>query len=518
MKLKDLIKGMDMTGCRGNMDTEIRGIAYNSKKVNPGYMFAAVKGTAMDGHSFIPEAIGQGASAILVSRPLRPPQGTAVIQVQDVRMAMGQIAARMSGNPSHKLHLVGITGTNGKTTITYILEAIIKAAGKKPGVIGTVNYRYPGVTKPAPTTTPESVDIHQMLAEMKTRGVTHVFMEVSSHALDQKRVAGARFEQALFTNLSQDHLDYHADMEDYFLAKKKLFTEVLTGKWELDREKHTTPGVSVINMDDYYGRILMKESPGRTIGYALENQHPNVRGKILRLDEKGLEIEIKTENEKFIIKSPVLGRHNATNLLAAVASAIEMRMDSQTIKKGVAALKSVPGRLEPIKNNKGILVLVDYAHSPDALKKALSASRELCQGRLILVFGCGGDRDRTKRPQMGEVAGRKADLVVVTSDNPRSEDPKGIIEEIMPGIEISGAGNISDLAKAEKGCLVLEDREKAIQMAVKAARRGDVVLIAGKGHEDYQIIGDRKIQLDDRELAEKALAGEPAAKRKRNTK
>jgi UDP-N-acetylmuramoyl-L-alanyl-D-glutamate--2,6-diaminopimelate ligase len=531
MKLEKLIKGLEVVRIKGNPETEIKRISYHSRKVREGDLFAAIPGTVQDGHAFIPEARARGASAFLVSEPIansdRP-----VILVQDVRLAMGMLAGRILGNPSHDLEVTGITGTNGKTTLSYLLEAIVNASGKKAGVIGTVNYRYQGKTRPAPTTTPESVDIHEMLCEMKHAGVSHVFLEVSSHALDQRRVSGLRLKQAVFTNLSQDHLDYHHDMETYFSAKEKLFSEVLQGKWEIDRPAGVPPGASVINMDDSYGLRLIQKAPGRVIGYGMDNPDVQVRARILKLDPQGLELEItratqlsaasqssisgksfESLRERFKVRSSLLGRHNTMNIIAAAASAFELGLDPEAVKKGIASLQRVPGRLEPVQNAEGIIILVDYAHTPDALAQAIRAAREISSGRLIVVFGCGGDRDRRKRPHMGEIAGRDADLVVITSDNPRTEDPRAIIDEIVPGIKNSGARELSGVSKAKKGYMIEENRKEAIELAIAGATPGDVILIAGKGHEDYQIIGTRRIHFDDREVAARALARRIPGKR-----
>ncbi len=512
MKLEKLIKGLEVMGIKGNPDIEIKRISYNSRKVRDGDLFAAIPGTVQDGHAFIPDAHACGASAFLVSEEIslsdRP-----VVRVPDVRLAMGMLAGRILGNPSHHLDVTGITGTNGKTTLSYLLEAILNASGEKAGVIGTVNYRYQEKTRPAPTTTPESVDIHEMLCEMKKAGVSHVFLEVSSHALDQRRVSGLRLKQAVFTNLSQDHLDYHHDMESYFSAKEKLFTEVGPGRWEIDRPAGLEPGASVINMDDSYGLRLMQKAPGRVVGYGMNHPDAEVRARILKLDSQGLEMEIMTGKKKFKVKSSLIGRHNAMNIIAAAASAFEMGLSTSVVKKGIASLERVPGRLEPVQNTQGIIVLVDYAHTPDALAQAIKATREVSRGRLILVFGCGGDRDRRKRPRMGEIAGKGADLVVITSDNPRSEDPRAIIDEILPGIKMSGARELHGMSKAKRGYKVEKSRKQAIEMAVAEANPGDVILIAGKGHEDYQILGDSRIHFDDREIAAKALASGIPGKR-----
>jgi UDP-N-acetylmuramoyl-L-alanyl-D-glutamate--2,6-diaminopimelate ligase len=491
MRLGELINQLPEAEVQGNLEVEIRGIGYHSGRVKPGDLFAAVPGTHRDGHEFIPGALKNGAVAVLAARDLTPAPAVPVVKVPNVRLAMGQLAERCWGRPSQKLKLVGITGTNGKTTLTYLLEAIAIQAGGRPGVIGTIANRWAGKTLPAGQTTPESVDLVQLLAEMVRASVTHALVEVSSHALDQQRVAGLHFSVGIFTNLTQDHLDYHREMEAYFAAKRRLFTEVLPGKWELDRPPDLAPGPAIINIDDPYGRRLFQEvSPALSFG--AKSPDARFRAKDIEATVQGLRFRLQGPAGECRISSPLLGRHNVMNLLAAAAASSALGFPLEAVRAGAERLALVPGRLEPVPNDRGVTVLVDYAHTPDAVAHAVAAGRELCAGRLISLFGCGGDRDRGKRPLMGRIASQGSDQVVVTSDNPRTEDPERIIQEIEAGM-------------ARKNYFVVPDRGQAIAKALELARSGDLVLLMGKGHEDYQIVGETKSHFNDREVVEAIL-------------
>ena len=471
---------------RGLLTTGIQGITSDSREVAPGFIYVAVRGGSQDGHRFIADAITQGAVTVVGEADRKPDFGASYIQVTDSREALAELAAGFYGDPSLSMKLVGVTGTSGKTTTTYLIESILENAGYRVGVIGTVNFRFGSKIFPSTHTTPGAVELQRLLSQMKAEGCNAVVMEVSSHALKQKRVWGLAFETAVFTNLSREHLDFHPDMEDYFQSKRLLFT------------LHAKHGV--INADDEYGRRLLDElkgawsfaigAPGRISGAALTSDLRGIRGT-LPLDGKPLEVKVG-----------LVGEFNVSNLLGAIGATRALGLSVSEIERGLKALKSVPGRLERVQNSHGLHVLVDYAHKPDALEKVLKTLQSARAGnRLITVFGCGGDRDRTKRPVMGKIAVEHSDEVIVTSDNPRTEDPMAIIQEIQAGIP-RGA------------CYQVEpDREKAIHSAIRMAKRGDVVLIAGKGHEDYQIIADpkapggtRKIHLDDREVALAALA------------
>ena len=397
---------------------------------------------------------------------------------------MAVAAANFFGRPANAMTLLGVTGTNGKTTTTYLLESILAAAGEKPGVVGTVSYRFAGKEIPAPNTTPESTALQELLAQMKQAGTTSVAMEVSSHALAQERVFGLSFSSAAFTNLTRDHLDYHGDMESYFAAKRRLFFDLLAGP-------------ATVNADDAFGQRLLDElgREGRTAwGFSATGRAAELFVKGAQTSIEGMKGTLVTPGGERPFTTRLVGAHNLENILTATGLALGASFDLAAVVRGIEALANVPGRLERV-SGKGVHVFVDYAHSDDALSRALAALRPLTEGKLIAVFGCGGDRDKGKRPMMGEAAGKGSDLAIVTSDNPRTEDPKAIIEAILPGLAKAGA----------KGFKVEPDRRKAIELATSLAKPGDVVLLAGKGHEDYQIVGTVKHHFDDREEARRAL-------------
>jgi UDP-N-acetylmuramyl-tripeptide synthetase len=429
-----------------------------------------------------------------------------VLIVPNTRRALAAIAAEFYAQPAHDLTLVGITGTSGKTTVTYLLENILSAAGHRCGVIGTINYRFDGKTFPNPVTTPESLDLQRILADMRNAGISHVVMEVSSHALDLHRVDHCDFDVAVFTNLTQDHLDYHRDMASYWQCKRRLFYEHLK---PLDDK--SLQARAVINCDGNYGRDLYKELPclkfstGIAQNAAIQAIHP-------QFNQAGITANINTPFGDLNIVSSLVGRHNLENIVSAVGAAAALQIDLGAIKKGIEAVKSVPGRLESVPNDKGRHVYVDYAHKPDALSKVLNTLRPLLSGRLICVMGCGGDRDKLKRPLMGEIAGKLSDLTIVTSDNPRNEPPDEIISQVVAGVRKSVDHRLSRQAVwsgfSGKGYVVEPDRKKAIQMAIATSAVNDTILIAGKGHENYQIIGSKTIPFDDVRQAEAALGSE----------
>ncbi len=489
----------------GNAAVEVKGLAYHSQSVQPGFLFAAIRGLREEGRRFVPEALSRGAASVLIDEPLDPIGATQVI-VPDVRQALAQLACAFYGDPSSSLTLVGITGTNGKTTTSYLIESILAAAKMQVGVMGTINYRYQNQIMPAPTTTPESLDLQRNLQAMREMGVTHAILEVSSHALDLERVRGCHFDVALFTNLTRDHLDYHGSMENYFRAKQLLFTQFLG---ESKKEKK----FSVVNYDDPWGTLLLSEARGTLWRYGIK-KHGEIWPDMMEESAEGWHVRVHTPRHLLEIHSPLIGRHNLYNVLAAVSVGEALELAAPAIATGVADLRRVPGRLERIPGGDGIQVFVDYAHTGDALERSLSTLRRITEGRLILVFGCGGDRDRGKRAAMGKIAGERSDVAVLTSDNPRTEDPLKIIEEIekgmgetarqeyLPGALISRRTNAGN---GMGGYMVIPDRKEAIDWAIRAARPGDVVLIAGKGHEDYQILGRKTIHFDDREEAARAL-------------
>jgi UDP-N-acetylmuramoyl-L-alanyl-D-glutamate--2,6-diaminopimelate ligase len=482
MKLTDLIKGIPGAHVSGAADTEIRGLAYSSRRVEPGFLFAALRGEKRDGNDFVEEALRRGAGAVLSERPGPPRLEAAWIIVRDAREALALAAANFYGHPSLEMKVIGITGTKGKTTLTYLLESILEKAGFKPGVIGTINYRWPGCVLPAERTTPEAPEIQRMMREMRAQGVTHCLIEASSHGLMLKRVWGVHFDIAVFTNLSAEHMDYHESMDDYFEAKKRLFF--------LNAKQRT----AVVNEDDPWGKKLIVELPLKTVSYGLEPA-AIVRGKDYRLTDTGLKADVDFPGGQVRICSSLLGKHNFYNILAAFATGLALNIPAPAIKEGIAALKGVPGRLERIANSLGARIFVDYAHTDNALQKLLETVREMKPNRVLLVFGAGGDRDKSKRIRMGEVAAAMADWSFVTSDNPRSEDPLTIIADIEKGFALKGSKNYS----------AIPDRREAIKEAMAAAKKGDVVVIAGKGHEPYQIFRDRTIAFDDAEVVRSIL-------------
>jgi UDP-N-acetylmuramoyl-L-alanyl-D-glutamate--2,6-diaminopimelate ligase len=509
MRLGELLALEKIEAVAGDVERDVKGLAYDSRRVEMGAVFFAIRGEKSDGHDFLQQAAARGAVALVVDREMPRPAGTVMIRVRDVRRVMALWSAHFLGNPSRQLKVVGITGTNGKTTCSYLIEAIAAAAGLEPGVIGTINYRYGGRLVPSHHTTPESLDLESLLSEMVRSGVKAAVLEVSSHALVQERVRGVQFDAALFTNLSRDHLDYHADMDDYFAAKSKLFTDHLAGS--------AKPGRSaVVYGADARGRELIEKIRGLGVDVWTygEGSQWDVHPLELASDVTGLRGKIRAKDRAFEFSSSLIGAANLQNILGATGVAYALGLTPSVIAAGIERLTTVPGRLEKVDNQKGIAVLVDYAHTPDALEKVLTAVRPLTKGRVYAVFGCGGDRDRGKRPVMGEMAARLSDVALVTSDNPRSEDPWSIIAEIESGLRRTGKAKIPALKpetrnaklEMEDGYFVEVDRRQAIRVALSSARAGDVVLIAGKGHEDYQILGTGKIHFDDREVAREELA------------
>jgi UDP-N-acetylmuramoyl-L-alanyl-D-glutamate--2,6-diaminopimelate ligase len=504
-KLEKLIARLPAKQIYGNAAVEVKGLAYHSRSVQPGFLFAAIRGLREEGRRFIPEALSRGACAVLVDEHLEDVALTQVI-VPDVRQALARLACAFYGDPSSSLTLVGITGTNGKTTTSYLIEAILAAAKIHVGVMGTINYRYQNKIIPAPTTTPESLDLQKNLWAMREAGVTHAILEVSSHALELERVRGCHFDVVLFTNLTRDHLDYHGSMENYYRAKRRLFTQIL-------EESSKGKKFSVINLDDPWGHRLLAEARGSLWRYGIEK-----RGEIwpaeMEESPEGWHVRVHTPRGTLEIYSPLIGRHNLYNILAAVSVGEALGLPAREIVAGLADLRRVPGRLERVPGGDGLRVFVDYAHTGDALARALETLRRVTEGQLILVFGCGGDRDRGKRAVMGKIAAEVSDVAVLTSDNPRTEDPLRIIEEIEKGVRETTRGKYQPAALLRKrgnarnggtGYVVIPDRKEAIRWAIRAARPGDVVLIAGKGHEDYQILGGETVHFDDREEAAQAL-------------
>jgi UDP-N-acetylmuramoyl-L-alanyl-D-glutamate--2,6-diaminopimelate ligase len=484
-----LIKADDAVRAEASVGA-VSGIAYDSRAVDPGAVFVALKGQRTDGSRFARQAIDRGAVAIVSEEAAPPDVHVPWAIVADARLALAVLAATYFRHPSREMQVIGITGTNGKTTTAYLVASIFEAAGVRCGVLGTVAYRVgpsPEDTRTADRTTPEAPDVQQMLREMVERGCGACAMEVSSHALSLRRVDGTSFAAAVFTNLTRDHLDFHADMEEYFRAKRRLF-EMLP---------RTAP--SLLNVDDPRGDAMAKAG-GRAVTYGINRQADIMPGP-LSFSLEGLEFDIRTPRGTLHVSSKLVGRPNVYNILAAASTATALDVAFDAIERGIQNLDGVPGRFELVSGpSDEVTVVVDYAHTDDALRNLLDTARPLTRGRLITVFGCGGDRDRTKRPLMGAVAGRLSDVIVITSDNPRSEDPGRIIEDVQRGLTADTRRG------AEQRQLAIVDRRLAIGKAIEIARPGDLVLIAGKGHEKYQVIGERALPFDDVAVAREALA------------
>ena len=469
-------------------------VTCDSRQAGPASLFVALRGARADGTSFARDAVMRGSVAVVAETP--PPADSPVpwIQVTDARQVLAALAAQIEGRPSEELTLVGITGTNGKTTTSYLLASIFEAAGVRCGRIGTLGHRIGAREVETARTTPEAPEIQRMLREMVTEGCGACVMEVSSHALALRRADSLHFAAAVFTNLTRDHLDFHGDMEQYFRAKRRLFEMLPDG------------GVGVANLDDRRGAEFAAIAP-RPVTYAIDAA-ADVRPGPLSFSLDGLAFDVRTPRGTLHVRSPLVGRPNAYNILAAVGAAMALDVAFSAIEAGVAALADVPGRFQVVSDRGDeVRVVVDYAHTDDALKNLLETARPLAAGRIVTVFGCGGDRDRSKRPLMGAVAARLSDLVILTSDNPRSEDPEQIIDEIKRGI-VMPADRVprGQAAPKSTACLAITDRKAAIERAVREARPGDLILIAGKGHEKYQVIGDRVTPFDDVEVARAMLA------------
>ncbi len=498
VQLRELLEGIAISHISGDLSMDIAGLAYDSRKVKPGFLFVALRGHQLDGRHFIRDAISNGAVAVIqeevdkevTGEEPRQKSGTEItrIQVEDARETLSELAVRFYDYPFSGIPLIGITGTNGKTTTSYLLESILITAGKRPGTIGTINYRSPDKTWEAPVTTPESLDLMRIIRDMASEKVTHIVMEVSSHALHQGRVRNCPFQTAIFTNLSRDHLDYHESMDAYFAIKSLLFKG-------LSKSPENDSATAVINWDDPRGKELANLTGVPVLTYGL-GKGCQVRAEDIHASDRGLTANLITPSGDVRIQSRLIGDFNLYNILAAAAGALSVGIELGHISSGIADLHGVPGRLERVENEHSLSIVVDYAHTPDALSKALDALRKLTAARLITVFGCGGNRDRGKRSEMGLVAGKKSDMVFITSDNPRDEDPLTIAQQVEEGVKKSGLGSyFLDL-----------DRKSAIQKAIQAANQDDMILIAGKGHESYQVIAGTKRHFDDREAASEAAS------------
>lgn len=489
MELKNLISKIETISVTGPDNREITSVSYDSRTVQPGTLFVALRGEKSDGHNFILQALEKGAVAVLVEEDFGVGDRATEIRVKSTRSAMADIAAAFYHNPSHALKIAGITGTKGKTTVAFLLKHICENAFLRCGLIGTVRYEIGERILPAARTTPESLGVHEMLYQMRSAGCKAAVMEVSSHALVQERVRGVEFDVGVFTNLKQDHLDYHKTMEEYFAAKTRLFEHLVAQK----RKK----GKAVINTDDPYGARLAerfaKEMPVTTFGL---NARADFQASGFKTDFSGTTFQLDAQGKSYLVRLPLMGRFNIYNALAALAASASMGLDLRTAVLSLAQAPAVPGRLEQVPGRRQFRVFVDYAHTEDSLLNVMRTLRELSPKRLIVVFGCGGNRDTTKRPLMGAAVEQNADLAIITSDNPRKEDPAAIIEDIKKGMR---GGKYE----------VIVDRKEAIYRAIAMAEARDIVLIAGKGHETYQEFADHTIPFDDVAIAKAAIEANP---------
>jgi UDP-N-acetylmuramoyl-L-alanyl-D-glutamate--2,6-diaminopimelate ligase len=494
MQVRALLTELDAPSVVGDAERDVVGLAYHSREVRPGYLFAAIRGRQHDGHAFIDEAIAHGAVAVLVDRPLAPRPGVTWIRVADSRRALAAAAAVFFGHPSRRLRVIGVTGTNGKGATTHLIEAILRRAGQRCGIIGTMGIVVDGVTAPGDRTTPEAPELQAALRGMADRGCGYAAVEVASHALALERVAGTRFEIGVFTNLTRDHLDFHGSMEAYRAAKARLFAMVEPSGW------------AVLNADDPAAAVMRRVSRAPVLTYGL-HAPADVRGRDVALDLQGSTFVAETPQGTVRVRLRLAGAFNVANALAALAVGLTQGVPLETMAEALGAVPGIPGRFEAVHAGQPFAVIVDYAHTPDGLENVLRAARAITAGRLIVVFGCGGDRDRTKRPLMGRIAAEWGDVVVVTSDNPRGEEPLAIIAEICPGVERGAKGRAVEIH-------VEPDRRRAIQLALAAARPGDLVMIAGKGHETYQELRGVKYPFDDRQVVRELLRarGAPAGR------
>lgn len=482
VKIAALIEGVEVKEAKGDMDTEVNGLALDSRSIQRGEAFVALKGARADGRRYIPEAVSGGAAAVVMEGDLDEALqlGVPCVVVEDGRKALAEMACNLHGRPSESLVVIGVTGTNGKTTTAHIIRAILERAGNKTGMIGTIYYQVGDVRKPAPYTTPEAPEFQGLLREMLEAGCTHVVSEVSSHSLSQRRVDGTRFKGAVFTNLTPEHLDFHHDMEEYFSAKRRLFSEMLRGR-------------AVINVDDSYGRRLAGELPADKVLTCGIREEAALRAVDIDNSGRGLTFNIAYNGELYKAQSQLISIVNVYNILSAVGACLSIGVEWGDILAGVADVKGVQGRFMRVEAGQDFLCIVDYAHTEDALERLIRTARDITGGKVITLFGCGGDRDRGKRPSMGAVATTLSDSVIITTDNPRSESPERIIAQIVEGA-------------VNENYTVVVDRREAIERAVAMAKPGDTVLIAGKGHEEYQEISGVRTRFSDIEIAREAMS------------
>ena len=490
VQIGELVTSLPQAVSTGDPHLEIGGIAYDSRQVKPGDLFVCIRGFSVDGHRFADEALARGAVSLVIekSADIALDIEVPIIQTEDSREALALLSAKFYDHPSRKLRLIGVTGTNGKTTTTYLIKSILDGAGHKVGLVGGVGNQIGDRLLPTERTTPESLDLQRLFHEMVMAGCDYAVMEVSSHAISLARTRGSEFDIGVFTNLSQDHLDFHSNLEDYFETKASFFTSL-----EADASK--TGKAAILNLDDECGVEIARRAMVPVVSYGTAPE-AMYRATDIQIEPTGLDYRLTCPEGDFPVRLPITGYFNVYNSLAALGATVTAGITVDQAVRGLAWAKAVPGRLEAVDVGQSFTVLVDYAHTPDGLQNALQAVRGLASRRSIVVFGCGGDRDKTKRPLMGEVAGKMADVVIVTSDNPRSEDPWAICEAVAQGLRRT----IGD-----KPYEIIVDRREAIYHAVELAKPSDIILIAGKGHETEQIIGDRIIHFDDREEATRAI-------------
>ena len=498
MTLATLLCSLDVVNATGNLDVELSGITDDSREVAQGSLFVAVKGQQVDGHAFVTEVYRQPIGGVVVQTPFQAPfhvgkGDPAWIEVADSRKALGQLAARFFENPSHFLHLVGVTGTNGKTTVAHVSQAILERGSYRTGLMGTVGYHVGQEYQAASHTTPGAIPLQTFLRRMVDAGMDTAVLEVSSHALALDRIAGCEFDVVVFTNLTQDHLDFHETMESYYHAKSRLFQEFVVPAFK------TKPKRAIINIDDAWGARLQTETAVPVWTYSLRRE-ADIHVTNVTLSMEGTRCTVHTPRGVVEIESVLVGEHNVSNLLASIGVGLARGVSLEDVRQGIRACRAVPGRFERVDAGQDFSVIVDYAHTEDALARLLAVAQHLRRERIITVFGCGGDRDPGKRPKMGRVAAQRSDVVFLTSDNPRTEDPEAILRDVEQGV--------LELQASERGAWhVIPDRRAAIRAALLEARPGDMVLIAGKGHEDYQIIGRTRHRFDDRQVARELLAG-----------
>jgi len=487
VRLGELLARLPGAELRGDPSLEVVEVVHDSRRSGPGSVFVAIRGGVTDGNQFADAARKRGAVAVVSEEE---PRGEgAWVRVGDARRALAVLSAAALGDPARSLQLVGVTGTNGKTTTAYLVDSAVRAAGEPCGLVGTVEYRVGNRVAEAVRTTPESSDLQALFREMRDAGCRRAVLEVSSHSLALERVHGLEFQVAVFTNLTRDHLDFHGDMDAYFAAKRILFEQLL-------RED----GRAVVNLDDDRAEEVRRASRGSVWTYSTQNPAADLYAEDMRLSLDGTRFRARTPAGSLEIETPLLGHFNVQNTLAALGAGLALGLTPDAVQRGIASLRGVPGRMERVDAGQGFTVLVDYAHTDDALKNLLETVRGLKPRRLVTVFGCGGDRDRTKRPLMGAVAARLSDVVILTSDNPRSEPPEAILQEIRRGVPTTRAADT----------LVVPDRREAIARALDMGREGVVVVIAGKGHEAQQVLRDRTVPFDDRQVAREILAGRGA--------